>query len=870
MAQLPLRFVGVLVLIVASKAAAIDRTRVESANGAPRIVVDGQPVRARMFWGGPGNRPVHVGDKGQTVTFEFSPALDAAGHGTMHFRFGPHPGVIDIDEIHITDVDGNRPVLDCDFETSNSFKREWRTWPTSAANTVGEFGVVDGAGRNASKGLQVKLTPPPSGPWPDFHIYHEQNLDLRAGHRYRVSVWMRAAPARDVSVAFYLPGKMYQYLGGPGDVFDSQIKLAAQAGVQFITFPMDMPWPEEGEADWAQVDANCQTVLRANPDAWLLPRINVNAPQWWLAAHPNEAMKWDDARPHQPHAVPASPVYRHDCAEHLAALVEHLESKFGKHIAGYHPAGQNTDEWFYVDTWKPGLNGYSDADRLGFVRWLTEKYKTDSALQSAWHDAKVTLGTAVVPSPQRRRASPAGAFRDGDTERDIIDFSDYQQAAMAECVTTLAHAVRTASHGNKLVVFFYGYQFEFSSVHNGPATSGHYALRQLLDCPDIDIICSPISYFDRGLGQSAPAMTAAESVALAGKMWLYEDDTHTYLATGDPPGSRDHVDTLEKTNNELLRNTGQCALRNFGTWWMDLGRTGWFDDPRMWQQMKLLEQIDNEMLRHPHAFTPEIAAVVDPRSMLLVTPAGSTASWQSVGRAREALGRVGAPYGQYLLDDILAGRVKAKLYVFLNAWRLSESDLQKLQAATRGAGRVWCYTPGYLDENVHRSLDFVHKTTGFAVKEFAGKPLATPTEIGKHLGLTQPIGFEQPVHPLLSLIASNDQTLATYSDGTPAVALHQDATGSDLFVAPPGLTSELLRVAARQSGVHLFTTTDCNVYANGPFVVVHAAEDGEIELDTGKLGPIVNALDDSPVGDGRRLTLKLAKGQTRMLREAGE
>ena len=103
---------------------------------------------------------------------------------------------------------------------------------------------------------------------------------------------------------------------------------------------------------------------------------------------------------------------------------------------------------------------------------------------------------------------------------------------MADCVCRAGPRRAAGVARRKLVVFFYGYVFEFGAIRNGPATSGHYALRRVLDCPDIDVLCSPISYFDRGLGQSAPAMTAAESVALAGKMWLYEDDT------ADLPGHR--------------------------------------------------------------------------------------------------------------------------------------------------------------------------------------------------------------------------------------------------------------------------------------------------------------------------------------------
>ena len=43
-------------------------------------------------------------------------------------------------------------------------------------------------------------------------------------------------------------------------------------------------------------------------------------------------------------AVVASPTYRQDAAERLAAFVTHMEAKFGRHVAGYHPVGQNTGE----------------------------------------------------------------------------------------------------------------------------------------------------------------------------------------------------------------------------------------------------------------------------------------------------------------------------------------------------------------------------------------------------------------------------------------------------------------------------------------------------------------------------------------------
>lgn len=320
----------------------------------------------------------------------------------------------------------------------------------------------------------------------------------------------------------------------------------------------------------------------------------------------------------------------------------------------------------------------------------------------------------------------------------------------------------------------------------------------MLQCPEIDVLCSPISYFDRGLGQSAPAMTAAESVALAGKMWLYEDDTRTYLGTGRFPGWLDGVDTLEKTNQELLRNTGQCALRNFGTWWMDLGATGWFDDPGMWTEMARLAALDDPLLVDPRPFRPEVAAVLDEKAMLRVAADGAKVTLPGVYQVRRPLGRMGAPYGQYLQDDVIAGKVQAKLFVLLTAWCLAPAERQQLLAATRGGTRIWCYAPGYQETHV-TSLAAMRELTGFHLKHVTpAKAMAEPTTVGQQLGLLQTFGADGPITPLFAAAdATPEETLATYADGSAAVAMRRNGEGLSLFVGPPGLTAELLRLAAR-------------------------------------------------------------------------
>ena len=482
----------------------------------------------------------------------------------------------------------------------------------------------------------------------------------------------------------------------------------------------------------------------------------------------------------------------------MAALVEHLEAAFGDHIAGYHPCGQNTGEWFYESSWETPLSGYSPVELTAWRQWLTNRYGSDEALRRAWNDSAATGRGARLPTAAERHASPTGAFRDPVRERPLIDFAEFQQAAMAGCVCELAHAVRTASAGRKLVLFFYGYGFEFGALPNGPAVAGHYALRRVLDCPDVDVLCSPISYFDRGPGGGAPAMSAAESVALAGKMWLNEDDTHTFLATGEQPGFTDHVTTVEATNGELVRNLAQEACRNFATWWMDLGATGWFNDERLWAEMARMNALDATFLARPAAFRPDVAAVLDERAAARLTPEGSRVSNAGLYEARAALGRLGAPYGQYLLDDVLAGRVHAQLLVFLNAWSLTAADRAQLAKAAAGKTCVWCYAPGLFDSE-GASADSALALTGFRFQEAkAGPAKAKPTDAGVRLGLRQAFGAEQTIRPRFSPAEPDQEVLAAYSDGSPAVARRRHAGSASFFVGPPGLTSELLRAAARQ------------------------------------------------------------------------
>ena len=845
--------------------------RARTTNGVPRIEIDGIPIRGRIFFGNPQQGSLQIGTEPAHTSFEFEATQDSAGRGTFHFRFGAQTGTCWLDDFLIEEVGSGRIVSGP--TTFNGGQEEfdagWSFWPTGADNSTAR---IDTPSTPGGRALQVQLTAPPKGgKWPDFHVYTKPTLQLTGGKRYRVSFRAWANAPRKWKLGCYVPGTPFIALMHVPGAFESQIRLAADAGVNMVSFSLPLPWPKPDErADWRPVDRRCRIVLAANPSALLIPRIGMEPPGWWKRAHPEHLMQWQDG-PRRRGVAVSSQLYRKEAAIRLAAVVEHLEQAFPENMIGYHPAGHNTGEWFYQDTWKPQFDGYSSVTQAAWRAWLSQRYGSDGAIQAAWRQPNASLTNATIPSPERRREAPAGVLRDPSVERDIIDFSLFQQEAMADCVCTLAKAVRTASKGRKLSVFFFGYVFEFAAIWRGPASSGHYGLRRVLDSPDIDILCSPISYCDRGLGQSAPCMTAAESITLAGKLWLNEDDTATYLCSGTFPGHREKVDSLAKTNSQLLRNVGQAACRNLATWWMDLGATGWFDDPGMWAEMKRLQNIDAPLLSTPTPFQPDVALVNDARSMCRVATGGQVVTRPLIYEARPAAARMGTPFGQYLLDDVLAGRVDAKLYVFLNAWVLTADERAALRKVLHGKTALWCYAPGYHDGETP-SLNAMRELTGQELVRFAGPqpPEAAATKAGLTAGLLpEASGVDKPIAPLFHAGGiPAGRVLARYASREAAITWTEDNGGISIFCGVPRLTPELLRWAAKRAGAHVLTDDDCVLYTNGPFVVLHGTREGPIRINVGAPAQVIDALTGARLGTGPVMTVPLGFGQTAILRIA--
>jgi len=819
--------------------------RVQTGPAGPQLLVDGKPVPPRVFFGSRRGGGLAVGTVWKKLVVDIVSSMEVAGSGTLHFRFAHEPHWVEIRNLRIVAADGAGPTqVEGAFADQEAFGRVWNVWPPGEKNTVGTTTVRDGV-------LRIDLRAPKAGKWPDFHLHTQRVLRFTKDKAYRCEFEVRASQDTELRPALYrVEGGVWQQVAIPPSlVFTNQVALARDAGVDLVSTTIPHYWGEPGTPeDWSATDRVMREIITVNPKALVIARVSANAPAWWVKQNPDAMMTFEDGSKGNKPTVSCR-AYREVATKQMTSLATHLLEAFPENFAGIHPCGQNTGEWFYDQSWGPIMSGYDVHTRAAWREWLAKRGERGAA-------------TAGVPAAADRHAHPNGFLRDPVKERAVLLFDRFRQEEMADFVLSLTRACREATAGKKLVVLFYGYGFEFGPLRNGAPYSGHYALSKVMASPSIDILCSPISYTDRGWPGTAPCMAPAESIMAAGKLWLNEDDSRTYLAkTTDYGGVAD----LQQTVDVMRRNGGQALMRGFGTWWMDLPGQNWFGDAKIWDVQRELNPLERKMLKR-RPFRPEIAAIIGEDSMCHLTGGSSVLARPLVYEARAALGRSGAPYGQYLLRDAVAGRVPAKLQILLSAWSLTEKQRDGLRANRAvGTSRVWCYAPGYSDGK-RRDVDLIRQASGFRVREVKlPNPVATPTGAGRDFGLIAPWGQEIAISPLFAVEPRDgDEVLATYSDGSAALVARKGAKGMDIFLGTPAWTSELARACALLAGVHLFTETDANVWAAAGVLSVHATEDGPLKLRFPRSVSLRDALGGNPVGKGERITVPFRKGETRV------
>jgi len=629
-----------------------------------------------------------------------------------------------------------------------------------------------------------------------------------------------------------------------------------------------------GEYDFTDTAPRMQKVLAIDPDAMFLLRMGFEthwqSPRWWNALHPDDVEILSDGS--QWGASYASRAWQEDVSNFLRAYIEHLKAVgLYDRVIAYQIAVGTCGEWIKSWVCMDAESGdFSPVMQARFRGWLRARYHDDpAALQAAWAKPDVTFDTAEVPSGPEQDHTEHGLFRDPHTARNVVDFYECYADTAAESLLGICHAVKDATHGEKITGAFFGYLLDLAwnnaffvdGDRNQAASevstlqrSGHLGLRTLLRSPDIDFLVSPYSYAFRGLGGDGLPMQPTDSLRVHGKLYLFEEDT--LMHNNFDPGKRMHP--LSRSVSIYHRNFAQVLIHGLGITWME--NSDLAEDPSLIPTMlrwhKRYDDIGQWALGLDRTPSAEVAVFFDDRSPLYEANRNDIDLPLIAHQRVMSLNRFGAPHDLYLLEDLLddrpaGGRLPPyKLYVFLNPFHLNDRQRQKLHQILGQGGLVrtalWMYGAGYLNSDAGEnaaSLDNMRQLTGFGFgmgrSFWSAKMHLTDFNHPITCGLPQDWfwGTDRAIAPIFHIADSAATVLGEVIYGLgrcqPGLAIkdYQPAGAAQpfrsVYAATPGLPAPVLRGIARHAGVHLYNEDGDVLYAGPELLSVHTVAGGE-------------------------------------------
>ena len=399
---------------------------------------------------------------------------------------------------------------------------------------------------------------------------------------------------------------------------------------------------KKGEPDYSSLDSSVERILTACPDAYIFPRVNVSMPLWWIEENP-DCLDGTGKRESL-----FSVKFRETAADMLRKTIEHISrSNYASHIVGYQIAGGNTEEWFHFD-----LNaGLCKNAENAFNAWLEKYYP----------------GCGFSGLPDLSALSGKGPYHKNEH---IARYLEFASEAVADDICYLSSVAKRASGNNLAVGTFYGYSLEVSSP-----LYGTHALKTILNCDDIDFICSPNSYIDnRNRNIDWTEMYPAGSVRLHGKVCMQECDIRTHLtgllserggcAEGQYNGPIwQRLENADQTKSALRKSFARQLIRGNGFWWFDMWG-GWYDSPDILSEMAQMRDIyADSCAKANRKSTAEVAVFVDESMYKYMT---DCALRSAPFNMRRALGSADAPYDIYDVSDFKAVYGNYKAVVFLS------------------------------------------------------------------------------------------------------------------------------------------------------------------------------------------------------------
>jgi hypothetical protein len=621
-------------------------------------------------------------------------------------------------------------------------------------------------------------------------------------------------------------------------------------------------WVAPDKYDYSNMDERTMMILNADPNAYIFPRIYLHSPRWWDDKYPDELVTIDpgDGNPvpfYHPgnKRVPswASETWRRDTADAIKKYIAHIKSMpYADRIIGYHIASGTTEEWMMwggnEDQWADYSKPYLEA----FRKWLKRKYVNVENLRKAWNNNDITFENATIPTKSERQFTSLFSFRDPEKEMRVIDYYFYNSDMVAETMDYFAKVVKTETNNQAIVGVFYGYVLQLIGEQR-QQNAGHLALQKVWNSPYIDFITSPTSYAFRQLGTGySHFMSLTDSVKLHKKMWFDENDIRTWLTEGNL-GEWGKTATYEESLSMQENEFANVICNGCGMWWFDMGG-GWYDDERMMSEIGKMKSIADQNVKLDKTPVSEIALIVDDASLSYMQ-VGNRISVPLMLLQIPEMGKIGAPFSYYALDDIEA-MPEHKMYVFVNCFAPTEKQRKSIDRVIKCNNRLalWIYAPGFI-RNGKVDIHAMKQLTGMDIDYRLEESQLKVVVSGKNDLLKVDDGFsygtDMKVGPVFYTGENTGEVLGKLEGyDLPGLVIKKFDNWTSVYSSAPNVPSAILRDLARFAGVHLYVESDDVIYANKSLLSITVNEGGRRTIKLPQVSNVYDLFEDKPVGTG--------------------
>jgi len=662
----------------------------------------------------------------------------------------------------------------------------------------------------------------------------------------------------------FQPGNVNQFGKHGANLFS----LVTNAGrhVHNVTRPT---WQPDGSFDFRQLDEYAAMALAGNPEANLLLRVSLSLPPWWFKDHPEDrALVRKDGKDfvwEETGGVAASftsSAWREQQAKNLRTLIAYVQSQpWADRVVGVHfTIGVTEDQlaWASNDTL---CSDYSPIQQQAFIRWCEVK-------GFPWKE---------IPPPEERMISGTDFYPDTDAGRRAAAYQQFISDSTAETISYFAH-VSKESAPQLLAGTFYGYSVQLAGEPR-QSLSGHFALRQLLDDPQIDFIGGVPLHNYRTIPQAIEAAFLSQggcagSIRLAGKVSLDENDLFSWLHPAhwhtlfDPNDPRAGAITMHR------RVLADDVVGGISRYWYSL-QSNWHNDEELQKEFSFQHRIQADSLNWDRTPSPEIALLVDETSYTWLTPYSRLFRYSNADFLY-TLAKSGAPVGVYLLSDVDRLPASVKLVAVANAEAADHADLDKLGALIKQGGHTVLIAGsiGLINPRAQRRQgDAPSKILELPVTVHDAARLGILKEVpgGEILvDMSQKTHWDKSANGIVSPFA----TVATsgWASYASTDATDRPSAGADRLLEPSGrliwsalpLTNiRAVREFVVSSGARCYAPEGYVVNAAKGVVSVTAPLAGTVKLEFPSDGRWIDAFDGSTYTGGT-FKCTFAKGQTRL------